>query len=414
MNYATNPKISQITEDLISKGGHHYIPVYAPKAMVLSHGQGARLWDLDGKNYIDLGAGIGVNGLGHQHPKLLEAMQAQAQKLWHTSNLYYTEPSIRLAEELVQSSFADRVFFTNSGTEAIEFAIKLARKYSSTQFPEDKREIITFTGSFHGRTLAAVTATAQPKYQEGFEPLPGGFHYCPFNDFEAIEKIISEKTCAVFVEPIQGEGGIHKAKPGFLKHLRALCDQHQALLVFDEIQCGMGRTGKLFAHQWDAVTPDLMTLAKALGCGLPIGALLSTEKVAQILKVGQHGSTFGGNPVVTAVGRVALRELKSPELEEQVLKQGAALCKRLEAINADLNLFSEIRGHGLMIGAELQGPWAGKSKELNDFCLEQGVLILQAGANVLRFLPPLNITVIELNEGMDRVEKALRLFQHAS
>lgn len=240
------------TTELIAEGVRCYLPNYQPREIILDHGKGSRLWDRDGKEYIDLGAGIAVNSLGHANPDLLAALHSQAEKLWHTTNIYYTEPAILLAQELVEATFADQVFFCNSGAEANEAAIKLARKRASKSSPPDQREIITFSGSFHGRTLATVTATAQPKYHEGFEPLPAGFRYCPFNDFEAVTSLFNDNVCAVLVEPIQGEGGVTPAAPGFLSHLRSLCDQHNALLIYDEVQCGMGRTGRLFAHQWEA------------------------------------------------------------------------------------------------------------------------------------------------------------------
>ncbi|MDX1656766.1 MAG: aspartate aminotransferase family protein, partial [Candidatus Competibacteraceae bacterium] len=366
--------------------------------------------DLDGNEYIDLGTGISVTSLGHQDPEITAALLEQARKLWHTSNIYWNEPSIRLAEELVAAApFAERVFFCNSGAEANEAAIKLARKWSSLSFPPDKREIITFQGSFHGRTLTTVTATAQPKYHQGFEPLPGGFSYCPFNDFEAIEGMICERTCAVLVEPIQGEGGIVPAAEGFLKHLRQLCDRHQALLIFDEVQCGMGRTGRLFAHQWEAgVEPDVLTLAKALGNGFPIGAMLTASRVAQVLGFGSHGSTFGGSPMGAAVARVVLAKLRSPQLLDHVQAQGEALRQRLTAINESLEMFNQIRGRGLMVGAVLRNSWKGRAGELTELARTHGVLVLQAGPDVLRFLPPLSLTDEELDQGMERLLAALK------
>ena len=402
----TNPPSA--SADLIAKGRAAYFPVYSPRDMIVDHGKGARLWDLEGHEYIDLGTGIGVNILGHQEADLVTAAHEQLQKLWHTSNIYFTEPVVQLAAELIEATFADRGFFANSGAEANEAAIKVARKFSSFHHASTKREIITFSGSFHGRTLTTVTATAQPKHQVGFEPLPGGFTYCPFNDFEAFEKLISDQTCAVLIEPVQGEGGLISTQPGFLKHLQTLCHQHKALLIFDEIQSGMGRTGRFFAHQWEAgIQPDIVTVAKALGGGLPIGAMLTTETVAQMFKLGDHGSTFGGNPVVAAVARVVLRKIGSPPLMANVKKQGGHLRKRLEALNQSLDMFKEIRGKGLMIGAALNDQWQGQARHLMEACRQQGVLILQAGPHILRFLPPLNITDEELQTGMDRVGEAI-------
>ena len=399
---------SPLSQELVAKGQRYFVPNYKPREMIIDHGRGARVWDLDGNDYIDLGTGISVNSLGHQEPDLVQALTDQAQKIWHTSNIFFTEPTVRLAEELVQAAaFAERVFFCNSGAEANEAAIKLARKYSSQHFPPQKREIITFKGSFHGRTLTTVTATAQPKYHEGFEPLPGGFSYCPFNDFAAIEAQISDSTCAVLVEPIQGEGGITSAVPGFLRHLRDLCDKHDALLMLDEVQCGMGRTGKLFAHEWDEVAPDVVTLAKALGCGFPIGAMLTAPKVAEVLQFGSHGSTFGGNPMASAVARVALSKIRSTELLANVERQGAVIKERFNALNQSLDLFTEVRGKGLMIGAELKPDGHGKAGDISEVCRRHGVLVLQAGPNVLRLLPPLNITDEEVATGLERIQTAL-------
>ncbi len=401
------------TRSTIEAGQRAFVANYSPRAAVLDHGRGARVWDVDGNEYIDLGTGISVNNLGHQHPELVAAFEAQGHKLWHASNIYWNEQAVRLAEELAAASFAERVFFCNSGAEANEAAIKLVRKWSSLSYPEAKREIVTFEGSFHGRTVAAVTATAQPKFQEGFEPLPGGFVYCPFNDLEAVAaRVSSERTCAIMVEPVQGEGGVNPAAPGFLAHLRDLCDRHEALLVFDEVQTGMGRTGRLWAHQVVGVEPDVMTLAKALGGGMPIGATLAGPKVADVLQVGSHGSTFGGNPVACAVARAALARIASPEIEANVARQHERLVARLEQLNDNLGVFSEIRGQGLMIGAQLAERLEGQAGDLTEACREQGVLVLQAGPSVLRFLPPLNITDEELDEGLDRF--AVAITEHAA
>lgn len=399
------------TTELVTKGVRYYLPNYQPREIILDHGKGSRLWDRDGKEYIDLGAGIAVNALGHGDPDLLAALHSQAEKLWHTTNIYYTEPTILLAEELAEATFADQVFFCNSGAEANEAAIKLARKWASRNAQPDHREIITFSGSFHGRTLATVTATAQPKYHAGFEPLPAGFRYCPFNDFEAVSALFSDRVCAVLVEPIQGEGGVTPAAPGFLAHLRALCDQHDALLIYDEVQCGMGRTGKLFAHQWESdAQPDVMTAAKALGCGFPIGAMLVAGEAAQALSFGSHGSTFGGNPLATAVARAALNKINSPALLANVMRQGERLKSGLERLDQHYSLFSEIRGRGLMIGAQLGDSHAGQAGAITEACRQQGVLILQAGPDVLRFLPPLNIDQAEIDEGIERIDRTLASF----
>lgn len=406
-NAMSDPGSDKNSLEWSSQAAARLVPTYAPKPMVIDRGLGARLWDLEGNEYLDFGAGIAVSSLGHQDPDLLKALHEQAGKLWHTSNLYLTAPAIELAELLTANSFADRVFFCNSGAEANEAAIKIARKWSSKHHPEAKREIVTFTGSFHGRTLATVTATAQPKYQQGYEPLPGGFRYCEFNNFEAASDLIGPNTCAVMVEPVQGEGGVTPAAPGFLKHLRQLCDQHQALLICDEIQCGLGRTSRLFAHQWDEVTPDIMTLAKALGGGLPIGAMLCTQNVADAFTVGDHGTTFGGNPVAAAVAVATVRKLIRPELLEHVRIQGIRMRTHLEEMKERYGLFQEIRGRGLMLGAVLAPDYSGKAAEIVEAARQSGILVLVAGPDVLRLVPPLTIGSEELEEGMKRLNQAL-------
>jgi len=406
-------KPSAKTQKLVAIGKQYYVPNYKPREAIMDRGKGARIWDIDGNDYIDFGAGIAVNGFGHQDPDLVKALITQAKKIWHTSNVFYTEPPVKLAEELVKASkFAKRAFFCSTGAEANEAAIKLVRKYAADKGrPPEKREIITFEGSFHGRTLTTVTATAQPKYQVGFEPLPAGFTYCPFNNEEAITRLVSEKTCAILVEPIQGEGGITPAKPGFLKLLRKLCDDVGALLVFDEIQCGMGRTGKFFAYQHEAgVIPDVVTLAKGLGGGFPIGAMLVGEKAEQTFQFGSHGSTFGGNPMATAIARVVVRKLQSKELESNIEVRAKELREALVKLNHEYNIFKEIRGRGLMIGAELNGPLKGKAGEIIEAVRQHGLLILQAGPDVLRIMPPLTVTKAEIAEGVKRLNKSLEVY----
>ena len=402
---------SDPTADLVALGQQRYLPVYRQRPVILDHGQGARLWDLDGRDYIDFSAGIAVCSLGHGDPDLVAALTAQAGRLWHTSNVFYSEPPLRLAEELVAASrFAERVFLCNSGAEANEAAIKLVRKWATAQGREPaRRVIVTFRGSFHGRTLGTVTATAQPKYQAGYEPLPGGFRYVDFNDATALEVAMSSgDVAAVMVEPVQGEGGVTPAAPGFLRAARELCDHHGALLVLDEIQSGMGRTGTLFAHWHDRVEPDIVTLAKALGGGFPIGAMLAGPKVAGAMQFGDHGTTFGGNPLAAVVARVALRKLASPEIQANVSRQSSALREGLAVLDRELGLFSQVRGRGLMLGAVLAPAHAGRAGELLDLAAAQGLLLLQAGPDVLRFVPPLNITDAEVAEGLQRLERALR------
>ena len=401
------------TAHLLALGRDFYLPVYKPRQLILDRGRGSRVWDREGREFVDLAGGIAVCGLGHCDPELTEALIQQAGRLWHTSNVFYSEPPVRLAEELVTASrFAERAFLCNSGAEANEAAIKLVRKWATAQgrAPE-RRVIVTFRGSFHGRTLATVTATAQAKYQEGYEPLPGGFRYIDFNDIAQLESAMAGgDVAAVLLEPVQGEGGVMPAAPGFLQAVRALCDQHDVLLVLDEIQCGMGRSGTLFAHWQDGVVPDIVTLAKALGGGMPIGALLAGPKVAQVMQFGAHGTTFGGNPLASAVARVALRKLGSDEIALNVQRQAQAIRDGVDAINRDLDLFSEVRGRGLMLGAVLKQAHSGRAGEILDHAADNGLLLLQAGPDVLRFVPALNIGDEDVAEGLARMRKALQVF----
>jgi acetylornithine/N-succinyldiaminopimelate aminotransferase len=408
--------MTDTTDALFALCERYYLPVYRPRRIILDHGRGSRLWDRDGREYVDFGAGIAVNALGHAHPSLVAALTEQAGRLWHTSNIFVSEPPLRLAEELVHASkFAQRVYLCNSGAEANEAAIKLARKWATAQgrAPE-RRVILSFRGSFHGRTLAAVTATAQPKYHEGFEPLPPGFRYSDFNDLAAAEAAMAAgDVCAVLVEPVQGEGGVTPATEAFLGGLRALCDRHDALLILDEIQCGMGRTGRLFACHAYGVVPDVVTLAKALGSGFPIGAMLVGARAGDAMQFGAHGTTFGGNPLAASVARVALRELSSPALLANVERQSLALRDGLASIDADLHLFAEVRGRGLMLGAQLRDAHAGKAGDILERCIDHGLVLLQAGPDVLRFVPPLNISDADVAEGLSRLRDALRLFAGA-
>jgi acetylornithine/N-succinyldiaminopimelate aminotransferase len=398
------------TAQLLALGRERYLPVYRPRELILERGLGARVWDSTGRDYIDFGAGIAVCGLGHCDPDLVAALETQARALWHTSNVFYSEPPLRLADELVAASrFATRVFLCNSGAEANEAAIKLVRKWAAAQGrPAERRVIVTCHGSFHGRTLAAVTATAQPKYQEGYEPLPGGFRHVAFNDLDALGEAMSQgDVAAVLLEPVQGEGGVMPAAPGYLAGVRALCDRHGALLVLDEIQCGMGRTGTLFAHWQDEVTPDIVTLAKALGGGFPIGAMLVGAQAADTMQFGAHGTTFGGNPLAASVARVALRKLASPEIAANVERQSRALREGLAALDETFGLFAEVRGRGLMLGAVLRPEYAGRAGEILDHAARAGLLLLQAGSDVLRFVPPLNIGDEEIEAGLARLRTAL-------
>ena len=399
-------------EELLALGRDVLLPVYRQRELILQRGQGARVWDSEGREYVDFGAGIAVCSLGHCNPELTAALVEQAGRLWHTSNVFYSEPPLRLAQELVAASrFAERAFLCNSGAEANEAAIKLVRKWAASHGrAPDRRVIVTCKGSFHGRTLATVTATAQPKYQEGYEPLPGGFRYVDFNDIGQLEAAMAGgDVAAVMLEPVQGEGGVMPAAPGYLQAVRALCDRFDALLVLDEIQCGMGRTGALFAHWEDGVVPDIVTLAKALGGGFPIGALLAALKVAQAMQFGAHGTTFGGNPLASAVARVALCRLGSAEIAANVAKQSQAIRDGVAAINRDLDLFTEVRGRGLMLGAVLKPEHAGKAGVIGDLAAEHGLLLLQAGPDVLRFVPALNIDDADVADGLLRLRKAFGL-----
>ncbi|MFP7723159.1 aspartate aminotransferase family protein [Lysobacter sp. A3-1-A15] len=402
--------MTESTADLHALAERYLLPVYRQRPIVLERGLGSRVWDRDGREYVDFAGGIAVSALGHGHPALLAALVDQAGKLWHTSNVFLSEPPLRLAQALVDASrFARRVFFCNSGAEANEAAIKLVRRWAAMRGrgPE-RRTLLSFHGSFHGRTLATVTATAQPRYHEGFEPLPAGFAYSPFNDLDAAGRAMADGTvCAVLVEPVQGEGGVTPATPAFLQGLRALCDRHDALLVCDEIQCGMGRTGHLFASDGYGVEPDVVTLAKALGCGFPTGAMLVGARAADALGVGSHGSTFGGNPLATAVAAVALRELSTPGLMANVVRQAGAIRDGIAAIDAELALFDEVRGAGLMIGAQLRGAYAGRAGDIVDACIGNGLMLLQAGPDVIRFVPALNIGDDDIAEGLRRLRGAL-------
>ncbi|PJJ96428.1 aspartate aminotransferase family protein [Lysobacteraceae bacterium NML91-0213] len=409
MNETAAPAASELT----ALAGRYWLPVYRPRDLVLERGEGSRLWDSEGRDYVDLAAGIAVCSLGHCDPDLTAALVEQAGRLWHTSNAFYSEPPLRLAEELVTASrFARRVFLCNSGAEANEAAIKLVRKWASSEGRNpQQRVIVTCRGSFHGRTLAAVTATAQPKYQAGYEPLPQGFRYVDFNDLTGLEVAMAAgDVAAVMLEPVQGEGGVTPVAPGYLRAVRELCDRHGALLVLDEIQCGMGRTGTLFAHWQDDVVPDIVTLAKALGGGFPVGAMLAGPKVADVMQFGAHGSTFGGNPLASAVARVALRKLSSPGVAANVTRQSRGLRDGLQAIDAELQVFAEVRGRGLMLGAQLRDAYAGRAGEILDACAREGLMALQAGPDVLRFVPALTITDADVAEGLARLARALRGF----
>ncbi|MBK9495382.1 MAG: acetylornithine/succinylornithine family transaminase [Aquimonas sp.] len=401
--------MSESSAQCVALAQQLFVPTYLPRAIILERGEGSRVWDRDGRDYIDLAAGIAVNALGHANPLLQKVLSEQAAKLWHTSNVFLSEPPIRLAEALLMTApFADRVFLCNSGAEANEAAIKLARRHASQQGRDpDHRVILTFRGSFHGRTLATVTATAQPKYQAGFEPLPGGFRYGELNCIDQLDGVMTEDVCAVLVEPIQGEGGVVPCAPGFLAELRLRCDRIGALLILDEIQCGMGRTGKLFAHQWENVRADVVTLAKALGAGFPIGAMLVGPVASKVLDFGSHGTTFGGNPLAAAVALAALREISSAVVLDNVIHREQQFRAGLQQLNKEFELFAEVRGRGLMLGAQLAPAYSGRAAGLLDAAAAERLLLLQAGPDVLRLVPALNITEDETAEGMARLRSAI-------
>lgn len=378
------------------------MPVYAPAPFIPVRGEGSRLWDQQGKEYIDFAGGIAVNALGHAHPALREALNDQATKFWHTGNGYTNEPVLRLAKKLIDATFAERIFFCNSGAEANEAALKLARKYAHDRFGSQKSGIVAFKNAFHGRTLFTVSAGGQPAYSQDFAPLPPDIRHAVYNDLDSASQLIDDNTCAVIVEPVQGEGGVVPATNAFLQGLRELCDCHNALLIFDEVQTGVGRTGELYAYMHYGVTPDLLTTAKALGGGFPIGALLATERCASVMTVGTHGTTYGGNPLATAVAGKLLEIVNTPEVLNGVKQRHDWFVERINAINERFGLFSEIRGLGLLIGCVLNAEFAGKAKLISQEAAVAGVMVLIAGANVVRFAPALNVSEEEIATGLDR------------
>ena len=381
-------------QTLMKLSEEYVAQTYARYPLLLVRGKGTRVWDLEGKEYLDFVSGLAVCNLGHCHPKVVKAIQDQAEKLIHVSNFYYIEPQIQLATLLCKHSFADKVFFCNSGAEANEGAIKLARKYAKERRGEDRYEIITMEHSFHGRTLATLTATAQEKYHKGYAPLVPGFKYIPFNDVGALKKAIDSKTCAVMLEPIQGEGGVNCPSKGYLRALREICDKEELLLILDEVQVGMGRTGKLFAYQYEEIEPDLLTLAKSLAGGVPIGALLIKKGISDSFKPGDHASTFGGNPLATAAGLAAMTALLEEGMLENCQKMGDYFFSRLLELKKKFSFVKEVRGKGLILGMELNREGGSFVKEM----MRRGILINCTMGNVLRFLPPLIVTQEEIDQ----------------
>jgi len=392
------------TKELLAWSDKHLMAFAKRAPVALVRGDGARVWDSDGKEYLDFTGGIAVTALGHCHPKVVGTMREQAATLLHVSNLFQIPQQIHLAKLLCDHSFADRVFFSNSGAEANEAAIKLARKWAKEHGSSDRGDIISMRGGFHGRTLAAVTATAQEKYHHGFEPLPGGFKYVPFNDLRAVERAVDSRTAAILVEPIQGEGGVNIPDDGYLPGLRKICDEAGILLMFDEIQTGMGRTGKLWAYEHSGIAPDVMTVAKALANGVPIGATLATDEVGRAFSPGTHGTTFGGNPFVTAVGLTVLTTLLEERLPERAARVGRALVDKLNALAGRHRAkVKEVRGRGLLVGLDLVPP-VGDAVAA---CRERGLLVLTAGDNTLRLAPPLVVDEGEVARAVEIVEAAL-------
>ncbi|HUF93279.1 MAG TPA: aspartate aminotransferase family protein [Candidatus Limnocylindria bacterium] len=392
------------TKTLLEWSAKYHTPNYGRTPILLVRGEGMRVWDSEGREYLDFTAGIAVTSLGHCHPVVTGAIREAAATLLHVSNIFHAAPQIHLAKLLVENSFADRVFFCNSGAEANEAALKLARKYGKERGASDRYEVISTRNSFHGRTLATVTATGQEKYQHGFEPLVPGFKHVPYNDLRAMERALDSRTAAILVEPIQGEGGVNVPDDDYLPGLRKLCDESGALLILDEIQTGMGRTGRLWAYEHAGVEPDVMTLAKALANGVPIGAMLCREEVASVLTSGTHGSTFGGTPFVTSVALATLMTVLGDKIPERAAQRGRELMDGLRALQTTLPVIRDVRGRGLLIGIELSvaaGP-------IVDACREAGLLVLSAGDKVLRLVPALIVESRDCVRALEIIEGALR------
>lgn len=391
------------SKEIIKLGDKYLMRNYGRLPLAPVKGEGVRMWDADGKEYLDFVGGIAVNSLGHCHPAVVDAVARQAGKLIHCSNLYYIEPQVLLAKLLVENSGLDKAFFCNSGAEANEAAIKLARKHAKIKHGPEKVEIVTALKSFHGRTLAAITATGQPKYQKGFEPLPAGFKYVPFNDLDALEQAVGPATCAVMLEPVQGEGGVNVASRHYLEGVKMLCAEHGALLIFDEVQTGLGRTGCFLAYQHYGIVPDILTLAKALGGGLPIGAMLAGEEVSATFQPGDHASTFGGNPLVCAAALAAMEEMLLGGVVENAAATGAYMYDKLIDLAGKYDFVKEVRGLGLLLGMEL----AVEGKDIVDRCREKGLLINCVNGNVLRFTPPLTITSKDVDQALELLDEVM-------
>ena len=394
----------QVTRDLFNDV---MVPNYNPSAVIPVRGEGSRVWDQNDNEFIDFAGGIAVNCLGHCHPALVSALKEQGEKIWHLSNVMTNEPALRLAQKMVGATFADKVYFANSGAEANEAALKLARRFALDKFGAEKSQIIAFNKGFHGRTFFTVTVGGQAAYSDGFGPKPGDIMHCDYNDIEAFEALISDKTCAVMMEPLQGEGGIISPTDEFAKKVRELCTKHNALLIFDEVQTGVGRTGDLYAYEGLGVVPDILTTAKALGGGFPIGAMITRTAIAEHLKIGTHGSTYGGNPLACAVAEAAFDTVNTPDVLNGVKEREQLFRDGLNAINEKYNVFSEVRGKGLLIGAVLNDKYEGRARDFLVASANNGLMNLVAGMNVIRFTPSLVIPFEDIKEGLARFEKAV-------
>jgi len=396
--------MDRTTDDLLEAGDRHNSPNYDPAQLVVDHGEGMYVYDRVGEPYLDFIGGVAVNALGYNHPDLTEALQDQAARALHVSNMYYSAEQIELLERLTERSFGDRVFLCNSGTEATEASMKLARRYQNVAAGEQqKRTIVSMKKSFHGRTMGSITATGQPKYQKGFEPLVPGFEYAPFNDLEGVRKAVDAQTAAVIVEPVQGEGGVRPARVEFLRGLRERCDETGALLIFDEVQTGVGRTGRLFAYQTYGVEPDIMALAKGLGGGMPVGACVATEEAFEGWTEGSHASTFGGNPLASRAATTVLQVIERDDLCANARDRGEELIGELERLAETYDVITDVRGRGLLVGAEC-GDAAG---EIVERCREHGLLINTAGGDTLRFAPPLICASVDVEKATRRLDAAL-------
>ena len=396
----SNPVTRELFDDVM-------VPNYSPSKVIPVKGKGSKIWDQQGNEYIDFAGGIAVNCLGHCHPNLVKALTEQGQKLWHLSNTMTNEPALRLAKKIIDSTFAEKVYFANSGGESNEAALKLARRWAIDVHGEEKTHIIAFTQGFHGRTFFTVTVGGQPAYSDGFGPKPADVYHAEYNNLESVKALISDKTCAVVMEPLQGEGGIIEPTKEFVQGVRKLCDENNALLIFDEVQTGVGRLGHLYAYMDLGVTPDILTTAKALGGGFPIGAMVTTTEIAKHLKIGTHGSTYGGNPLACAVAEAAFDTVNTPEVLGGVKAKTEIFTSCLNEINSKYPIFSAIRGKGLLIGAALADDYKGRAKEILLAAMDEGLMTLIAGANVVRFAPSLVIPDEEIKAGMALFEKAI-------